>query len=239
MRRMARRLAVGTVVAAAAYALVLVHPQPLFAYELEHAGIIVHSTRPIPEAMKTTLERARMRLERSPLGANTYGVHVFLCQTPALFALFARQNYRAGGVANVYIGQHAFLREADMEHDRLISPSGRPVAEDRPLSYFVAHEIMHIAHGRVLGRWGYFHVPQWVDDGDADYVGRDFDFGAALRGYHAGARELDPLRSGLYVRYALMVAYAIEKDHQRITSLLERPPDRERIERALRTLSVW
>ncbi len=237
--RAARRAAVGVVAVVAAYALVLVYPQPLFAYELEHAGIVVHSIRPIPEAMKTTLERARQRLERSPLLADTYGVHVFMCPPTWLFALFARQNYRAGGIANVYIGQHVFLRAADMEHDRLMSPSGRPVPADRPLSYFVAHEIMHVAHGRVVGRWRYFHVPQWLDDGDADLVGRDFDFNAALRGYQAGARDLDPLRSGLYVRYALMVAFAVDKLHQPIAALLAHPPDREPIERALAALAAW
>jgi hypothetical protein len=126
-----------------------------------------------------------------------------------------------------------------MEHDRLISPSGRPVPPDRPLSYFVAHEIMHIAHGRTLGKWGYFRVPQWLDDGDGDYVARDFDFGQALRAFHAGAPELDPARSGLYVRYALMVAYAVEKEHHDIGVMLRRPPEREPIEQALRGLPQW
>ena len=147
--------------------------------------------------MKTTLERARARLDRSPLGAGTRGVHVFICDSPWLFGLFARQNYQVGGVADWLVGQHVFLRESDMQNDRLIGPSGRPVAADRPLSYFIAHELMHVANARAVGRWRYARMPQWVDDGYADYVARDIDLGEAEqdegRRARAGSAALGPL----------------------------------------------
>lgn len=233
------RLAVAILTAAGVYVAVLVYPQPLFAYELDHAGIIVHATRPIPGEMRTTLERARARLDRGALRDQTQNVHVFMCDSPWLFAVFARSHYRVGGIANVYIGRHVFLRQSDMVHDRLISPSGKPVPDDRPLSYFIAHEVMHIAHGRALGMWGYFRLPQWVDDGDADYVGRDLDPGKALRGFHAGVPELDPARSGLYIRWALMVGYVLQKEHVDIQTLLQTPPDGVVVERALTRLQAW
>ena len=82
--------------------------------------------------MKTTLERARARLERSPLRAGTRDVHVFICDSPWLFGLFARQNYRVGGVADWLVGQHVFLRKSDIERpsDR---PERAPGMADRPL----------------------------------------------------------------------------------------------------------
>ena len=111
-----------------AYLVLLAYPQPLFAYEMEHAGITVYSTAPIPDAMRTTLDRVRMRINRSPLIDGTERQQVFICHAPWVFALFARNHYRVAGVANAFVGQRVFLRESDMAGDRLIGPSGRPVA---------------------------------------------------------------------------------------------------------------
>jgi hypothetical protein len=239
LARWARRLLLGGLTLGGAYLLVLIHPQPLFAYELQHAGLVVHATRPIPDAMRATLERVRARLDRSSLYDPARVDHVFICNSRWLFALFARTNYRVGGVADVFVGQHVFLRESDMDHDRLISPSGQPVSSDRPLSYFIAHELMHVAHGRHLGRLGYARLPQWVDDGHADYVARAIALGHALDAFKAGGRELDPMKSGLYIRYHLMVAYVLDKERVAPAVLLEHPPARDEVERKLTALDAW
>jgi len=238
-RRWLGWLAGAAVTIGAAYVLLLGHPQPLFAYELNHAGIVVHATRPIPAAMRSTLESARARLDRTALYDSTKVVHVFICEPRWMFALFARTNYRVGGVTDVFIGQHVFLRESDMGHDRLIGASGRAAPSDRPLSYFIAHEIMHLVHGRFLGRLGYLRLPQWVDDGHADYLARDVDLAEALREFQIGAVELDPARSGLYTRYQLMVAYLVEKRGIDPRVLLQNPPQGQSIERGLAALSAW
>jgi len=229
----------GLLAATVIYALLLTYPQPLFAYELRHAGVALHADRPIPDAMRVTLEGVRARLDRSPVAEPGRVQDVFVCMSGWRFALFARQHYRVGGIANVYVGQQVFLRASDMDHDRLIGPSGQPVAADRPLSYFITHEIMHIEQGRRLGRLGYLRLPQWIDDGYADYVARDIDLGQALQGFKAGARELDPSRSGLYVRYQLMVAYLIGKRHVDPRALSGHRHERESIERELAALPAW
>ena len=237
--KLIRRSLLTLLVASAAYLGLLAYPDPLFAHELSYAGITVHSTEPIPDAMRVTLDRARARLDRSPLAWATRNVDVYICRPRWLFALFARQNYRVGGVADWLVGQHVFLRESDVHHDRLIGPSGQPVAADRPLSYFIAHEIMHIANARTVGRRRYSRMPQWLDDGYADYVARDINFGGALQQMKEGARELDPARSGLYVRYALMVAYLLDKQRVPLAQLLATPPRREDVERTLLALTGW
>ena len=239
MRRLFRRSLCVAAAASVAYLLVLTFPQPLFAHEIHRSGLTVHSTQPMPAAMETTLSRAVARLQRSALYAPAEGIHIFLCHERPVFALFARQNYHVGGVADWLVGQHAFLRESDMQHDRLISPGGTPVAADRPLSYFVAHEAMHIAIARRLGRARYSRLPQWLDDGYADYIARDIDYAAALESLKAGARELDPRRSGLYLRYHLMVAYLMEKKGLPIEALLATPPERATIEAELLNLPNW
>ena len=224
---------------AAAYLVLLAYPQPLFAYQLNHAGITVHATTPIPDAMRTTLDRVRARLDRTPLVDPSQPQRVFICSTPWLFTFFARNNYRVGGVADVFVGQNVFLRQSDMASDRLISPGGQPVAADRPLSYFMTHELMHIAQARHLGRLRYARLPQWTDDGYADYVARDYDLAVALQKLKDDAPELDPNRSGLYIRYHLMVAYLIEKRGMDVSTLLERPPKQSALERQLAGLPTW
>jgi hypothetical protein len=234
-----RRVFLALVAVSAVYLVLLAYPQPLFAYQMSAGGITVHARQPIPEAMESTLERARARLDRSPLHAGTRDVHVFICDKPWLFALFARQNYRVGGVADWLVGQHVFLRESDMQNDRLISPSGQPVSADRPLSYFIAHEVMHVANVRAVGRWRYARMAQWVDDGYADYVARAIDFDDALQKMKEGARELDPRRSGLYIRYQLMVAYLLDKQRVPLEALFAAPPSHEEVEAQLADLPGW
>jgi hypothetical protein len=229
----------GVMTLVVAYAVIIIYPQPLFAYELDHAGMVVHATQPIPDAMRGTLERARARLDRSRIAGPSRAPHIFMCQSRWMFALFARTAYNAGGITDVVIGQHVFLRESDMEHDRLIGASGRPTPPDRPLSYFIAHEIMHLEHGQLLGRVAYLRLPKWADDGHADYVARDIDLARALQAFKAGAPELDPSRSGLYLRYQLMVAYLVEKKHVEPHDLLEDPPDGSAIERELAAMRAW
>ena len=234
-----RRGTLAFVTLGVAYLGLLVYPQPLFAYELNHAGITLHATRPIPAAMRTTLERARERLDRAGLKEASMPSHVFVCEPRWLFGVFARGNYQVGAVADGFVGRNVFLRESDMSNDRLIGPSGKPVAADRPLSYFIAHELMHIAHARALGRAGYARMPRWADDGHADYVARDIDLSAALRGFKAGARELNPALSGLYLRYHLMVAFVLQREGTSVSDLIHTAVRGEAIEQKLAALQDW
>jgi len=96
-----------------------------------------------------------------------------------------------------------------------------------------------LQHGRLLGRLGYLRLPRWADDGHADYVARDIDLAQALQGLKSGAPELDPARSGLYVRYHLMVAYLINRKHIEPRALLAHPGERDAIERELAAMSSW
>jgi hypothetical protein len=54
-----------------------------------------------------------------------------------------------------------------------------------------------------------------------------------------GARELDPRRSGLYLRYHLMVAYLLNKNQMDVRGLLTAAPARENVEAQLAALPAW
>ena len=238
-RRLTKRAFLVFLTLSATYVLLLLFPQPLFAHQLEHEGIILHARRPIPDAMRQTLEQVHARLERSPLYDRSQTFHVFICEPQWAFTLFARTNYQVGGIAHGYIGRHVFIRESDMDNDRLIGPSGRPVAADRPLSYFIAHELTHILQARHLGILRFARLPRWVNDGYADYVARDIDLGKALNGLKSGARELDPQQSGLYLRYQLMVSFLLNVRGAALGDVLQRRDDGAAIEQELRALDAY
>jgi hypothetical protein len=46
---------------------------------------------------------------------------------------------------------------------------------------------MHIAIARRVGRARYSQLPQWLDDGYADYVARDIDYRQARQKMEEGA----------------------------------------------------
>src|SRR3546814_3972410 len=83
-----------------------------------------------------------------------------------------------GGVADTLLTQNIYLREADIGANRIVPPRGTLAdADQRSLSYFVAHEATHIVQSRALGRLLKWH-PEWLVEGYADYVAKagDFDF---------------------------------------------------------------
>jgi hypothetical protein len=132
---------------------------------------------------------------------------------------------------------HVFLRDSRIEDNRLISPLGTPVAGDRTLDYYIAHEITHQITGLAIGPVRYFELPQWVREGYADYVGKGktFDYAAARKAFLAGAAEMDYKKSGLYLRYNLLVACLIERRHWSVARLLAAPPSEESVEIAVKT----
>jgi hypothetical protein len=88
---------------------------------------------------------------------------------------------------------------------------------------------------RRLGRRGYYQLETWQQEGYADYVGKDgaFDFRAVQRDFQAGAPALDPRRSGLYLRYHLLVAELLDHQGMTVEALLSHAIDAAPIEMAL------
>jgi hypothetical protein len=219
------------------YGGLLLRPQALFAYETRAGNVVLHARTPLPLRAAEIAAAARERVSRSPFYSPTDAPYnVFLCDSGALFDLFALWRYRASGFAQNELAGNVFLRPAHIEHDRLTGPSGNEAGGDRTLTYFIAHEITHAMIGRRVGRWAYARLPQWQNEGYADYVGKAgvFDFPAILRDFKAGSPNLDPRRSGLYLRYHLLVAHLLDHEGMTPQELLSRPRDAAPLEAALR-----
>jgi hypothetical protein len=237
LRRWARRALRALLLALAAfglYVLLLLNPEPLFAHEARFANVVLHAPEPLPARAIEIARAAHERISRSPFYSATDEYDVYLCDTPALYA-FVSLKPGSGGVSQVYLDGNAFLRPSRIERDRLIGPRGSEVPGDRTLTYYIAHELAHTMVARRIGRRSYHALAPWQQEGYADYVGKGgaFDFDAARAAFRAGERELDPQRSGLYLRYHLLTAYALELQGLSPEELLAQPRASAPLEAAL------
>lgn len=189
------------------YAALALNPQLLFAHELRVDNLVLHAREPLPLEARTVLEQARARASRSPYfdAADTY--HLYLCDTPALFAFFVPWARNVGAVALFGVTGNIFVRPANLARDRLIAPTGDEVPGVRTLTYYFAHELTHTAMARRLGRLGYHRLQPWQVEGYADLIGKAgaFDFEAERQRLREGDPALDPAQSGLYLRHQLLV----------------------------------
>ncbi len=79
------------------------------------------------------------------------------------------------------------------------------------MTYFITHEIVHGVTEARTNIFNYLRLQKWIKDGYADYIAKDsFDFRENLAKYKNAAKEMDPQKSGLYLRYHLYVAYLLD-----------------------------
>jgi hypothetical protein len=225
----------------AGYSALLCMPQPFFSFSARANSLILHSDRPFSvSAAEHVLKLAEAKLATSPLYSNTQDHHIFICNSRWRQMLFFSKDYGVGGVAPYPVTSNVFLRDALIDDNRLIGPSGNPVSGDRTLDYFIAHEITHQLTGDALGPVRYLKLPQWVREGYADYVGKgsSFDYPAARRAFLGDAPEMDWKRSGLYWRFNLLVAELLDRERWSVMQLLRHPPSQQVVEAAVRQPGV-
>jgi hypothetical protein len=221
---------------AAAWLALAIHPQTLFAYSLRRANVVLHARAPLPPEAVPQLDEAVRRLARSPLYDPARVHHVFLCDTKALFALFALWARNAGGTAQIYFVGNVFIRPHDVARGVVFGPSGQVKQKERSLTYFIAHEVTHAMTADHVGRRGYHALAAFQQEGYADYVA--FARPVDLAGWRAALARDEPemsvQRSGLYRRYELLVAYLLERRGLSVDQLLSLPRDRAQVEAQLR-----
>jgi hypothetical protein len=238
-RKKIARVAVSSALAIVAigggYLVLLCHPGVFFPFEFTRGEISLHSDEPIPpEPAGRILDEVERRLTRSPLGtpSRNNDLRIYICNRRWRFVLFANTRYNVGGLTYPPLSDNIFLRTARFHANRLIGHSGRETPGTRTLGYFIAHEVMHVLISRELGPVKYWHLPAWKNEGYADFVakGGDFDYERARDQLRKGDRELDPQRSGLYLRYHLLVAYLLDHKGVSVNDLLNRDFDRKQLE---------
>lgn len=233
-----RRVGLALATLVAAYLVVLVCPEPAFAYRLSYQQFELWSDRPIDSHITVILDDATRRLRTSSLYTPTQHFHVFFCNTRWRLQLYGLFNPRVGGIVISPLTSNIYLRESDIAHNRIIPLHGGPMADalERPLAYYVAHEATHVMQSRSFGRFFVLTRPVWLNEGYADLVGKggDFDMWDNLARFQRHDPTMDVARSGLYRRYHLEVAWMLVREAVPLKTLYARPPAEKEILAKLR-----
>ena len=236
--RVGRRLALAATALGVGYVALVIHPQPLFAYSAKRQNVVLHARHPFPTETPALLDDVVRRLSASPLYDSQRIHHVFLCDTPQLFAVFALWQRTAGAIAATWANGNAFIRPANISRGRVTGASGIEKGGNRTLAYYVAHELTHSMTADRTGRFGYRRLSAFQTEGYADYVAfaEPVDVNQGLSELRAGSKDMDPALSGHYDRYRLFVGYLLQDRHLPVEELLAQRLDGSRIEAELRAL---
>jgi hypothetical protein len=214
---------VGAACASAAllFGTLFIWPDPLFAFSVSDGKIIVKSDHPIPTAGgNRLLHDCEMLLARSPLKAEGEQYHIYVTNDAWRQRLFFLANTNAHGLTYQGVGS-VFLSGANFETGRLIH-NGYVPPPPRTLAYYCGHELTHVVaidHG-----FSWFHVPQWVWEGFADYVGIENRQSFEQLRDALGDRPADVpmmVKYGSYPRYRLLVTYFMEKKGWSVDQLFQ------------------
>ena len=214
----------------------IVYPAPLFAYSRSEGMFIIRSDRPIDASMKQVIADAERRLKTSSLHHPDDSFRLFICNESWRLWLLSR-NGSVGGSTDTLLTLNIYIREADAASNQLVIHQGKLAdAEDRPLSYFIAHEATHVLQARRFGRFLALRYPEWLVEGHADMVakGGDFDLPTNRKLLSANHPLLSArfARLGLYRRYHLMAASLIQQRGGSVVQLFADPPSEQTALRA-------
>jgi hypothetical protein len=201
------------------------HPQPAFAYHVQSGRLSLFSDIPFDvEKSKVLLAEVDRRLRLASLDHGDGEHRIFVANSYWHARLVFLWNFGAGGVNYYPLTRNVFIRESDIDSNRVLRTAG-PVPPPRTFAYYATHEIAHSLAGEAAGPLAYHSLPAWIREGVADYIGlaQPVDFENLIERLRADDPELDPKRSGLYLRYRLLVSYFIDHEHWSLEQLLASP----------------
>jgi len=225
------------VIAPFALLLFLNVPYPLFSASVSANNITLYSDRAFEAAAgRHVLELAATKLAQSPLYSAQQKHQVFVCNATWRQRLFFLHKYGVAGVNYYPFTTNVFMRNSIVEENALIGASGNRASGERTLDYFIAHEITHTLTGQAIGKMAFMVLPEWKREGYADYVARNpvFNYEEAKHAFLVNDPKMDPAKSGLYLRYNLLVAHLLDKKHWSVQQLLTTPIEQTSVEEMVR-----
>jgi hypothetical protein len=209
----------------AVYLLLLIYPNPLFDFKVQYQNFEIFSDHPIPKDISIVIDDAKERLENSELYNSNYKFNLYLCNENWRFIFFSR-NGNAGGQVNFLFSPNIFIRENEIMSNQIIPPkTWKNPMEDRPLSYFIAHEATHSLQ-RENDRFLIFKVPVEIVEGYAEYVGKSKtnNLDVLKEKFLNNSPSMNP-KSGLYDKYNLYISYLIDHKGYNFEQIIQEQPD--------------
>ena len=150
-----------------AYFLLLLFPNPLFAYSAQVGQFNFYSDRPIPSEIQAVVEQATSKLSTSPLYTTTEPFDVFIAADQWRRTLLMPHSRGAIGTSNILTG-NTVLNRCDIKDD--ICTNDQSSFNRRPMNAVLAHECMHKLMAKDLGLFAYIRLPTWKNEGYCEYV---------------------------------------------------------------------
>lgn len=215
-----------------AYFFLLVSPNMLFAHHHHYKNFDVHSDLFISNDIDSVLDDVINRISRSELYDSTDNFSIFICNSTWRLLLFTR-SAGVGGLVNQGLSDNVFIRESEIAENKIISPTkGEEIAlpEERPLSYFIAHEITHVLQTKV-DRFMHFTTPAYIVEGYADYIGKatHFEYDRYLNNFNRNDITMNP-EIGLYNKYHLLIAHLMNKKGMTFREIVHKKIDMAQVE---------
>lgn len=201
-----------------AYLLLLLYPTVLFFYTSDHGQFHVYSDKEIPIEIEMVLADVEKRIVQSELYDSLQQFNIFICNDQWRFLLFGLHK-NAGGVC--LFTTDSYLMTSDIPNNHLAKPmEWRAKNQDRPLSYFIAHELIHAMQFKDDLIKNYFSHE--IREGYADYIAKAPDFN--FQDYHQMYLDQDSTMnpsSGFYKKYHLYVAQLMDNCSMSYQEVLE------------------
>ena len=214
---------------AAAYMLLLIFPQVLFAQKVNYKNFTVYSREPLDRDVNALLDKVEQRLSTSPLNTPDLRPKIFLTNSHGLYSALSLNiggnSYGKG--FPLLPTTNVFINQADVGQDLVFRKA--PTNNQRSLSGVVSHEITHLL---IRNRFGYVRnvtMPAWKKEGYCEYVagGSALDYETGVRLWKANPQNDTGYQ---YFKYYMLVKYLLETEKLAVEELFNRDFDRAALE---------
>jgi hypothetical protein len=222
--RIARRCEHFVSVTLLLYLGVMFYPQPLFGHQLEHEGITLYSTEPIPaERSKALLSQIRSKIRFSELHSENQVFQIFLCNSKPLYAFFAPLSRRSFGQTNL-LGN---IIIANTNLDTNIATAFRSEHNERSFVGVATHEIGHEMIKDKLGLLSAYRAPKWLNEGYCEYISGESSFPERQGIEIISQGKSEKSSSFKYFEYRKMVDFCLNERGTSIKELFLDPPSEQ------------
>ncbi len=199
-------------IAAALVGAAFAFPAPFFVHRLQVGQVRLLSATPLDTAALAYLEGLDLNPVLPDLPRLNGPLDIYIAQGGWRQAFFIDLLANgAGGVTYTPVAsQHIFLSGADFAEDVLIR-DGTRIASPRSLTYYIRHEVNHLAMARAFGPIRFHLHPLWVTEGIADLAGLGRPNRAEML-HQMGGRPTtldDMIAFGSYPRERLLADWAL------------------------------